>query len=412
MKMKYDKLVLVLNCGSSSLKFSIIHPVEKKVYLSGIAERLYLKNTRLIWSTFNNSNKKIKNFNEKIDHNEILNIIKHEILLKNKKLFKKVGIIGHRVVHGGRYIKKTVVINQKIVHHINEASIFSPLHNPVNLLGINFSLKNFPKLFERNVAVFDTSFFYSMPKISYLYAIPHNLYHDYGIRRYGAHGTSHKYVCMQASIFLKKPFRDMNIISCHLGNGSSVAAIRNGICIDTSMGLTPLEGLVMGTRSGDIDPSIIFFMYKKLNNTIKEINDVLINKSGLLGLSQKTSDFRDLELNYHTDKKAKLAIDIFCVRLRKYISSYFSLMNGKLDVIIFTGGIGENSSLVRKKSLKNLSWFGNIFIDHEKNNYSLNLKNNNNIVNISKNSGIPILIIPTNEEFAIAEESFNVIFNK
>lgn len=410
--MKYDKLVLVLNCGSSSLKFSIVHPLEKKVYLSGIAERLYLKNTRLIWSTFNNSNKKIKNFNEKIDHNEILNIIKHEILLKNKKLFKKVGIIGHRVVHGGRYIKKTVVINQKIVHHINEASIFSPLHNPVNLLGINFSLKNFPKLFERNVAVFDTSFFYSMPKISYLYAIPHNLYHDYGIRRYGAHGTSHKYVCMQASIFLKKPFRDMNIISCHLGNGSSVAAIRNGICIDTSMGLTPLEGLVMGTRSGDIDPSIIFFMYKKLNNTIKEINDVLINKSGLLGLSQKTSDFRDLELNYHSDKKAKLAIDIFCFRLRKYISSYFSLMNGKLDVIIFTGGIGENSSLVRKKSLKNLSWFGNIFIDHEKNNYSLNLKKNNNIVNISKNSEIPILIIPTNEEFAIAEESFNVIFNK
>ncbi|CAL4042398.1 Acetate kinase [Buchnera aphidicola (Tetraneura ulmi)] len=407
--MKYDKLVLVLNCGSSSLKFSIIDTVEKKVYLSGLAERLYLKDTRLIWSTSHSSKKNIILFNKEIDHNEILKIIKKEILFKNKELFNRIGVIGHRVVHGGRYIKKTTIIDKKVISHIHEASIFSPLHNPINLLGINFSLENFPKLYKRNVAVFDTSFFYSMKEKSYLYAIPYSLYNDYGIRKYGAHGTSHKYVCMKASTFLKKPFSNINIISCHLGNGSSISAIKNGICVDTSMGLTPLEGLVMGTRSGDIDPSIIFFMYEKLHYTIKEINELLINKSGLLGLSQSTSDFRDLELNYYSDERAKLAIDIFCFRLRKYISSYFSLMDGELDGIVFTGGIGENSSLVREKSLKNLSWFGNIFVDYKKNNNSFK-KNDNLIIDISKNSNVPILVIPTDEEFAIAKESFSLFF--
>ncbi|MDE5285529.1 MAG: acetate/propionate family kinase, partial [Buchnera aphidicola] len=210
-------------------------------------------------------------------------------------LVKKIIGIGHRVVHGGKKITSTVLIDNNIINLIQDASIFAPLHNPVNLIGIKIALKKYPHLLKKNVAVLDTSFYQNMSYVSFLYAIPYIFYKKYGIRRYGAHGISHYYVSHQAALFLKKKINELNMITCHLGNGSSVSAIRNGICVDTSMGLTPLEGLVMGTRSGDIDPSIIFFMHKKLNMSLDDIEDLLIKKSGLLGLSGVSSDFRYFE---------------------------------------------------------------------------------------------------------------------
>lgn len=254
--------------------------------------------------------------------------------------------------------------------------------------------------------MFDTAFHSTIPKKSYLYAIPYTFYKKYGIRRYGAHGISHSYVMHCSSEFLKIPVPKLNIITCHLGNGASVAAIRNGICVDTSMGLTPLEGLVMGTRSGDIDPAIIFFMYNKLKMNMKDIENVLIKKSGLLGLSEFSSDLRDLEDKYPYNSKVKLSIDVFCHRLSKYISSYSSLMEGRLDALVFTGGIGENSCLIRTITISYLSLL-NCKINEELNMLTKFGKKGL----ISSNDSISILVIPTNEELVIAKEAESLISN-
>ncbi|CAL4320264.1 Acetate kinase [Buchnera aphidicola (Eriosoma grossulariae)] len=397
--MKKKKLILVLNCGSSSLKFSIINPDNEICYLSGIAECLYLNNSQIKWNCNNIQYQKL--FLNPMSHENIFDFILKKIFITEKAIFSQVVAIGHRVVHGGIKLTSTTIINNKVINEIKKAIIFSPIHNPVNLMGIQLTLNTFPELSKKNVAVFDTAFYKNIPKKAYLYAIPYYLYHDYGIRRYGAHGISHQYVMYQTSVILNKKINQLNMISCHLGNGSSVSAIYKGICVDTSMGLTPLEGLVMGTRSGDIDPSIIFFMYKKLKISINEINTILTFKSGLLGLSNISSDFRDVESQYYINKKAKYAVDVFCYRLKKYISSYISLMNGVLDGIVFTGGIGENSPLVRKLSIDNLSLMGLISIDEEKNN---NFKKQKNHF-INTNGSIPILVIPTNEELAIAKKT-------
>ncbi|CAL4319580.1 acetate kinase [Buchnera aphidicola] len=395
-------LVLVLNCGSSSLKFSILDPKKNKKYLFGLVDRLYLSETYVIWNYKNKKNKII--IGDYIKHKKSLKFIIRNIFFKYTALMLRVKFIGHRVVHGGYKIKQSVIITDNIIQEIKKNIIFSPVHNPINLLGIVAAIKYFPSLSKRNVAVLDTTFYTHLPEFSYLYAIPYIFYKKYHIRKYGAHGISHAYVSQEAAKMLNVSINTLNIISCHLGSGSSVTAICNGVSVDTSMGLTPLEGLVMGTRSGDLDPSIIFFMHHVLNIDITEIENILLKKSGILGLTNGiTSDFRDIEKNYDSNKESYRAVNVFCHRLSKYIGAYSVLLQGKLDAIIFTGGIGENSALVRKITLSKLSLL-NIYIDDNLNNDIKFGKQGY----INKKNTIPVLVIPTNEELLIAKETIKL----
>lgn len=398
-------LIFVLNCGSSSVKFAILNPDNERTYLSGLVERLFLSDTHITWKILEKTHKKILGSN--IDHKFALDFIIEKVLLKQKDILKNLIGIGHRVVHGGIKMKESILINDQVLKYIQDAISFAPLHNPANLIGIKIIIEKYPILSKRNVAVFDTSFYKDMPETSFLYAIPYDFYKKYGIRRYGAHGISHKYVSHKACVFLKQHFNSLNVISCHLGNGSSISAIRNGICVDTSMGLTPLEGLVMGTRSGDIDPSIIFFINKNLHITVNEIENILTKKSGLLGLSGISSDFRYFEKNYHVTKEAKRSVDIFCHRLAKYISAYTTLMENRLDAVIFTGGIGENVPLIRELTLSRLSLLG----------FKINLKLNLSMTGgksglITELDSPRVFVISTNEELLIAKETIKLINQK
>lgn len=397
-----NSLILVLNCGSSSIKFSILNPKTEKKYLSGLVECLFLQNTYIKWQCLGIKYK--KNIGSYISHQDALDFIFSQVLSKKQDIYNNIVGIGHRVVHGGKKITTSVLIDNKIISFIEQAIPFAPLHNPANLIGIKMVRDKFPILSTKNVAVFDTSFYQNMPKTAFLYAIPYTFYKKYHIRRYGAHGISHCYVANKASIMLNKDFHLLNVITCHLGNGCSISAIRNGVCIDTSMGLTPLEGLVMGTRSGDIDPSVIFFMHQKIGISIDKINTILTKESGLLGLSEKSSDFRYLEKNYSIDKKVKLSVDIFCYRLSKYIASYICLMDNCLDAVVFTGGIGENVSLVRQITLSKLKCIG-FKIDIEKN--FLITHGRSGLITV--NDSIPVLVIPTNEELLIAQETMRIV---
>ncbi|QJC37608.1 acetate/propionate family kinase [Enterobacteriaceae endosymbiont of Donacia bicoloricornis] len=399
-----NKLILVINCGSSSLKFSIINILEKKILLFGLAENFNKKYSCITWN-FNNIKKK-KIFYSKIDHKIILNFIIN-VLLKENLLYNNIIAVGHRIVHGGEKFINSVVITKKVLKAIKNASIFAPLHNPIQLIGIQEIIKILPHLEGKQVAVFDTAFHQTIPEKAYLYALPIKFYKKYKIRRYGAHGTSYRYVIKIASKILNVSLNTLNCISCHLGNGSSITAIKNGKSVDTSMGLTPLEGLVMGTRCGDIDPAIIFYMFNILNLKINEIYKILTEKSGMLGLTNITSDFRYIENNYFKDLKIKKATDVFIHRLSKYIASYSILMEKKIDAIIFTGGIGENSVLIREKTIEKLKIL-NIFVDKKLNN-EIKFGKTGFINTINS---IPILVIPTNEELMIAQDTFNIITNK
>ncbi|QJC31946.1 acetate/propionate family kinase [Enterobacteriaceae endosymbiont of Donacia versicolorea] len=398
------KLVFVINCGSSSLKFSIINPLKKEVLFYGLAECFQNKNSYIKWNT-KNIKKKVK-FNKKTNHKIVLNYLVEKVLKKNTLLYNNIIAVGHRIVHGGEKFTHSVIINQKVIKAIEKASIFAPLHNPIQLIGIKEIIKLLPKLKNKQVAVFDTAFHQTIPETSFLYALPIKLYKKYKIRRYGAHGTSHKYVSMIAAKMLNIPFNIFNCISCHLGNGSSVTVINNGKSIDTSMGLTPLEGLVMGTRCGNIDPAIIFYMNKQLSINIDKIYKILTEKSGMLGLTNITSDFRYLEENYLKNLEIKKAIKIFIHYLSKYIASYSILIKKKINAIIFTGGIGENSILIREKTIKKLKIL-NIFLDKKLNNKMIHGKSG--LINTV--NSIPILVIPTNEELMIAQDTFKIINN-
>ena len=278
-----SKLVLVLNCGSSSLKFAILNPSSGDEYLSGLAECFHLPEARIKWKL--DGNKQEAPLGAGAAHSEALHFIVKTILAQKPELSAQIAAIGHRIVHGGEQLTQSVVITEAVIQGIKDASSFAPLHNPAHLIGIDEAMKNFPHLSDKNVAVFDTAFHQTMPEESYLYALPYKLYKEHGVRRYGAHGTSHYYVSREAAKMLGKPIEELNVITCHLGNGGSVSAIRNGICVDTSMGLTPLEGLVMGTRSGDLDPAIIFFLHDTLGMSVDAINKMLTKESGLLGLT-------------------------------------------------------------------------------------------------------------------------------
>ncbi|MDX7988408.1 acetate kinase [Xenorhabdus sp. 12] len=393
-----SKLVLVLNCGSSSLKFAIIDPANGEEYLSGLAECFNLPEARLKWKMDGAKNEAA--LGAGAAHSEALNFIVNTILAEKPELSAQISAIGHRIVHGGEKFTSSVLITDEVIKGIEAAIPFAPLHNPAHLIGIAEAKKAFPHLVEKNIAVFDTAFHQTMPEEAYLYALPYSLYKDHGIRRYGAHGTSHFYVSREAAKMLNKPVEELNVITCHLGNGGSVAAIVNGKCVDTSMGLTPLEGLVMGTRSGDIDPAIVFHLHDAMGMTVAQINTLLTKESGFQGLTEVTSDCRYVEDNYETKADAKRAMDVYCHRLAKYVGAYSALMEGRLDAVIFTGGIGENSSLVRELVMKKIALLGFEF-DNERN---LAARFGKSGVITTDNSR-PALVIPTNEELVIAQDS-------
>ncbi|OOF35696.1 acetate kinase [Rodentibacter heidelbergensis] len=398
-----SKLVLILNCGSSSLKFSILDPLSGDEKLSGLAEAFYLPEARIKWKL--HGEKGQADLGAGASHAEALNFIVENIFTKDPELQNSISAIGHRIVHGGEKFTQSALITDEVVREIENAIQFAPLHNPAHLIGIREAFKLFPALKDKNVAVFDTAFHQTMPEEAYLYALPYSLYKDHGVRRYGAHGTSHYYVSREAAKRLGVPEDKVNVITCHLGNGASVAAIRHGECIDTSMGLTPLEGLVMGTRSGDLDPAIIFYMHKTLGMSVEEIETTLTKKSGLLGLTEITSDCRYAEDNYDSEVPAKRALNVFCYRLAKYIGSYMAVIGERLDAIVFTGGIGENSAHVREITLDHLKLFG-YRIDEERN---LAARFGNEGV-ITKDGSPLAMVIPTNEELVIAQDTAKLCF--
>ncbi|HGJ5854736.1 acetate kinase [Arsenophonus nasoniae] len=393
-----SKLVLVLNCGSSSLKFAIIDPVNGEEQLSGLAECFHLPEARIKWKIDGTKNEAA--LGEGAAHSEAMTFIVNQILTQKPELAQAISAIGHRIVHGGEKFTQSVVINDEVVEGIKASIPFAPLHNPAGIIGLEEAKKAFPHLNDKHVAVFDTAFHQTMPVEAYLYALPYNLYKEHGIRRYGAHGTSHYYVSQQAAKELNKSINELNVITCHLGNGGSVTAVVNGQSVDTSMGLTPLEGLVMGTRSGDIDPAIVFHLHDALGMSVDKINTLLTKESGILGLTEVTNDCRYVEDNYNTKPDAKRAMDVYCHRLAKYIAAYCALMEGRLDAIVFTGGIGENSALVRELTLKKLSLIG-IKYDHERNLAARFGKSGK----ITTDDSIPVLVIPTNEELVIAQDA-------
>ena len=395
-----NKLVLVLNCGSSSLKFAVINTSTGDEKLSGLAECLHLENARIKWKL--GEQKQSAELGAHAAHAEALGFIVDQILAQHTDLFENLFAIGHRVVHGGEQFTRSVIIDETVIKGIEACIPLAPLHNPAHLVGIRAAQAAFPLL--PNVAVFDTAFHQTMPEHAYLYALPYAMYQQEGIRRYGMHGTSHYYISQRAAQLLGTPIDELNIINCHLGNGGSVCAIKNGHSVDTSMGMTPLEGLVMGTRCGDIDPAIIFHLHDTLGMSLADINTMLTMESGLLGLTEVTSDCRFVEDNYATEPAAKRAMDLYCYRLAKSIASYTAALDGRLDAVVFTGGIGENSAPIREITLNRLALLG-FKVNHE-----ANLKARFGGSGIISEPGSTVaMVIPTNEEWVIARDALELV---
>ena len=391
-----SKLVLVLNCGSSSLKFAIVDAKNGNEHLTGLAECLHLPEARIKWKL---DGKHEAQLGEGAAHDEALSFIVETILTSKPELAQQLKAIGHRVVHGGEKFTQSVLITNDVLQGIEDCATLAPLHNPAAIIGIKAAQKAFPNL--PMAAVFDTAYHQSMPEEAYLYALPYDLYKTHGIRRYGMHGTSHLFIAREAASRLGKPETELNIINCHLGNGASVCAIKNGKSVDTSMGLTPLEGLVMGTRCGDIDPAIIFHLHDTLGYSVDKINTMLTKESGLAGLTEVTSDCRFVEDNYGTKEEATRALDVFCHRLAKYVAGYTATLEGRLDAIIFTGGIGENSGPIREMVLNRLGVLG-IEVDSQAN---LKARFGGEGTITTNSSRIPAMVISTNEELVIAEDT-------
>jgi len=396
--------ILVINCGSSSVKFKVFEMPEGEIIAGGNVEKIGEEISIFKWKTKEKETKKELKITS---HQEALKLISETLTDEKAGVVKEVNEIkgvGHRVVHGGEGFEKSVIIDENVIKRIEEYIDLAPLHNPHNLAGIKASMKYFPESLQ--VASFDTAFHTTIPEVAYLYAIPYELYEENRVRRYGFHGTSHRYVARRYAEIVGKGKYEVNVITCHLGNGCSITAVKNGHSIDTSMGLTPLEGLVMGTRSGDIDPGIIFYLEERKGYSVKEINNLLNKKSGLLGISGYSNDFRNLMEKKDSDKRASLAIEIFCYRLKKYIGSYMAVL-GKVDAIIFTAGIGENVPYVREKSLENMEMFG-IEIDPEKNKETVGKEGKIS----TEKSKVDVYVIPTNEELAIASDTYQFIISK
>jgi len=397
------KKILVINSGSSSLKFQLIDVDAGECLAKGLCDRIGISNSYLKYTRYGKESIILeRNFE---DHKDAF---KEAILALTNKDFgvisdmSEIAAVGHRVVHGGEKFHDSVIIDDDVIKAIKECSELAPLHNPANVAGIEACKEIMPDT--PMVAVFDTAFHQTMPKHAFLYALPYEMYEKYGVRKYGFHGTSHKYVAERAAAMLNKPLETLRLITCHLGNGASICAIKNGKSVDTSMGFTPLAGLVMGTRSGTIDPAVVFFLMEKGKMSVSEVNEYLNKKSGVLGISGVSSDFRDIqEAADNGNERAQLAIDVFCYRVKKYIGEY-SAVTGGIDAVVFTAGIGENNDIVREKVLQGLEYMG-ILVDWEKNKAA-----NGKEVDISApGATIRTLVIPTNEELAIAKECMKLL---
>ena len=395
--------ILVLNCGSSSLKYQLIDMENEAVLCIGLVERIGIEGSILTQKKDGVEGKYVKEQPMK-DHQDAIKLVLEGVLdstYGGVKDMAEIDAVGHRVVHGGEKFASSVIITEEVEEAMRKCSELAPLHNPANLMGIDAIKAIIPGV--PNVAVFDTAFHQTMPASSYLYGLPHRLYTEYGVRRYGFHGTSHSFVSKRTAEFLGMDLKNSKIIVAHLGNGASISAVLNGECVDTSMGLTPLEGLVMGTRSGDIDPAIMEFIAKKENLDIEGVMNVLNKKSGVQGLSKLSSDFRDLEAAANEGNELAIgAIDVFCYRVAKYIGAYVAAMNG-VDAIAFTAGIGENTTIVRAKVLEYLGYLG-ITVDAQANEVHGEEK-----VISTADSKVKVCVIPTNEELAIARETVALV---
>ena len=390
--------ILVINCGSSSLKFQLIDMTTEAVQAKGLCERIGIDGSRIVYTPAGGEKMTIES--PMPTHTEAIKLVLD--CLTNAeygviKSLKEINAVGHRVVHGGEKFASSTIITDEVIKVIEECNELAPLHNPANLIGINVCRELMPGV--PMVGVFDTAFHQTMPKKAYLYGLPIKAYTDYKIRRYGFHGTSHSFVSKRVAEFLGKPVEDLKTIDCHLGNGASICAVDGGKSVDTSMGFKPLAGLVMGTRSGDIDPAILEYYANKEGLTLSEVTTVLNKKSGMEGLTGGKSDFRDLEEGYEAGDQACIdAIEVFCYNVARFVGAYAASLNG-VDVIAFTAGIGENSGFVRGKICEYLGYLG-ITIDAEQNS-----KRGEDIIISTPDSKVTVCVIPTNEELMIARDT-------
>jgi len=394
--------ILVINCGSSSLKYQLLNMDDESQLASGLIERIGLEGSRLKQET-EKSGKKVIEVEMK-DHKDALSEVLKALINEEYgaiKSFDSIHAVGHRVVHAGEKYSESVVITDDVIKALEECIELAPLHNPPNLMGITAIKELLPNV--KNVGVFDTAFHQTMPETEFIYPLPYEFYEKYKVRRYGFHGTSHRYVAQRTAEILGKDIKDLKIVSCHLGNGASVCAIDGGKSVATSMGFTPLEGLVMGTRCGDIDPAIVTYLMDKENLSAGEVNNILNKESGVYGISGVSSDFRDIEdAAAAGNKRAQLALDSFDVRVRKYIAAYTTVMGG-VDAIVFTAGLGENSAMNRESICQNLGFMG-VELDVEEN----KVRGKEKIVS-TPNSKVKIMVVPTNEELMIARDTLELV---
>ena len=395
--------VLVINCGSSSLKYQLIDMSTEESLAQGLVERIGIEGSVLTQKVEGKDKYIVKE--EMKDHKDAIRLVLEALVDENNGVIKsmdEISAVGHRVVHGGEKYKESVVINDEVKANIEECFKLAPLHNPANMIGIKACEELMPNT--PMVAVFDTAFHGTMPEDAYLYALPYELYEKDGIRKYGFHGTSHKYVSQTCAEVMGRDIKDLKIITCHLGNGASLCAVKNGVSVDTSMGFTPLEGVAMGTRCGNIDPAIVTFLMKEEGLSVDEVNDLLNKKSGVLGISGISSDFRDIEDAAFNkgNRRAQLALRIFEYKIRTTIGAYAAAMGG-VDAIVFTAGVGENGPETREKCLEGLEFLG-VEIDKEANNVRGKIRE------ISKaGCNVKAFVIPTNEELVIARDTLELI---
>ena len=393
--------ILVINCGSSSLKFQLIDSASEEVLAKGLCERIGIDG-RLVYQSEGNEKEITKEHMP--THTEAVKLVL-EALVNPKtgaiSSLDEIGAVGHRIVHGGEAFTESTLITDEVIAAVERVSELAPLHNPANLIGIEACQKLMPGV--PMAAVFDTAFHQTMPAEAYMYGIPYKYYSQFKVRKYGFHGTSHSYVSKHAADMLGQPYDSLKTIVCHLGNGASISASIGGKCVDTSMGLTPLEGLIMGTRSGDVDPAVVQYICNKENKTVDEVLNILNKKSGVLGISGVSSDFRDVtKAENEGNERAKAANEAFIYRVIKYIGAYVAAMNG-VDAIAFTAGVGENDVNAREKILSGLTYLG-IEVDHE-----ANKKRGENTMISTPASKVKVCVIPTNEELAIARETVALV---
>ena len=393
---------LVINCGSSSLKYQLIDMATEDCMVQGLVERIGIEGS-ILTQKVEGKDKYVINSDIK-DHKEAIRLVLEALVDPVHGVIKsmdEISAVGHRVVHVGEKYSDSVLINDEVLQSIKDCIVLAPLHNPPNVIGIEACKELMPNT--PMVAVFDTAFHQTMPKHAYICPLPYELYAKYGVRKYGFHGTSHKYVSNKVAEAMGKDIKDLKIITCHLGNGCSLAAVKNGKSIDTSMGFTPLAGVMMGTRSGSIDPSVISFLIEQHGYTIEEIDELLNKKSGVLGISGVSSDFRDvLAAGEAGNERAKLALEIFYYKVRTQIAAYAGAMGG-VDVIVFTAGIGENSSITRREILRGLEFFG-FTINDEKNELRGHIQEISN-----EDSKVKVYVVPTNEELMIARDTAKLV---